>query len=351
MPLPWNVVMGVKDSEAIQPCRINIGGDPHTLGEEVPRGFLQVLDREAAGRPNISDSESGRRQLAQWLVRRDNPLTARVMVNRIWHHLFGRGLVPSVDNFGKMGEQPSHPGLLDYLAVQFMDQDWSVKSIIREIMLSRSYQLSTGFQRANFENDPDNKLLWRMNRRRLEVEAIRDAMLFVSRELKLEPPRGSPVQRWKRNVQVRTGNKQLEPWDMEQNYRSVYVPVIRTQLSRFFETFDFPEPSEADGARDVTTVATQALFFLNSPFARRQANAASERLLASTADDHARVKHVYLQVLSREPTRQELERALAFVRSAYDTTNQTESSAPQAQQAWARLYQALFGSAEFRYRG
>lgn len=351
LPLPWNVVMGVKDSEAIQPCRINIGGDPHTLGEEVPRGFLQVLDREAAGRPNISDSESGRRQLAQWLVRRDNPLTARVMVNRIWHHLFGRGLVPSVDNFGKMGEEPSHPGLLDYLAVQFMDQDWSVKSIIREIMLSRSYQLSTGFQRANFENDPDNKLLWRMNRRRLEVEAIRDAMLFVSRELKLEPPRGSPVQRWKRNVQVRTGNKQLEPWDMEQNYRSVYVPVIRTQLSRFFETFDFPESSEADGSRDVTTVATQALFFLNSPFARRQANAASERLLASTADDRDRVKHVYLQVLSREPTRQELERALAFVRSAYDTTNQTESPAPQAQQAWARLYQALFGSAEFRYCG
>lgn len=351
LPLPWNVAMGVKDSDAIQPCRINIGGDPHTLGEEVPRGFLQVLDREAAGRPNISDSESGRRQLAQWLVRRDNPLTARVMVNRIWHHLFGRGLVSSVDNFGKMGEQPSHPGLLDYLAVQFMDQDWSVKSVIREIMLSRSYQLSTGFHRANFENDPDNKLLWRMNRRRLEVEAIRDAMLFVSRELKLEPPRGSPVQRWKRNVQVRTGNKQLEPWDMEQNYRSVYVPVIRTQLSRFFETFDFPEASEANGSRDVTTVATQALFFLNSPFARRQANAASERLLASTANDHDRVKHAYRQVLSREPTRQELERALAFVRSAYDTTNQTESSAPQAQQAWARLYQALFGSAEFRYRG
>lgn len=351
LPLPWNVAMGVKDSDAIQPCRINIGGDPHTLGEEVPRGFLRVLDREAADRPNISDSESGRRQLAQWLVRRDNPLTARVMVNRIWRHLFGRGLVPSVDNFGKMGEQPSHPGLLDYLAVQFMDQGWSVKSVIREIMLSRSYQLSTGFQRANFENDPDNKLLWRMNRRRLEVEAIRDAMLFVSRELKLEPPRGSPVQRWKRNVQVRAGNKQLEPWDMEQNYRSVYVPVIRTQLSRFFETFDFPEASEANGSRDVTTVATQALFFLNSPFARRRANAASERLLASTADDHDRVKHVYRQVLSREPTRQELEQALAFVRSAYDTTNPTESSAPQAQQAWARLYQALFGSAEFRYRG
>ena len=351
LPLPWNVAMGVKDSDTIQHCRINIGGDPHTLGEEAPRGFLQVLDREAAGRPNISDSESGRRQLAQWLVRRDNPLTARVMVNRIWHHLFGRGLVPSVDNFGKMGEQPSHPGLLDYLAVQFMDQGWSVKSVIREIMLSRSYQLSTGFHRANFENDPDNKLLWRMNRRRLEVEAIRDAMLFVSRELQLEPPRGSPVQRWKRNAQVRAGNKQLEPWDMEQNYRSVYVPVIRTQLSRFFETFDFPESSEADGSRDVTTVATQALFFLNSPFARRQANAASERLLASTADDRDRVKHVYRQVLSREPTRQELERALAFVRSAYDTTNQTESSAPQAQQAWARLYQALFGSAEFRYRG
>ena len=211
------------------------------------------------------------------------------MVNRIWHHLFGRSLVPSVDNFGKMGEQPSHPELLDYLAVQFMDQGWSVKSVIREIMLSRTYQLSTGFHRANFENDPDNKFLWRMNRRRLEVEAIRDAMLYVSGELKLEPPRGSPVHRWKRNGQVRAGNKQLEPWDVEQNYRSVYVPVIRTQLSQFFETFDFPEASETHGARDVTTVATQALFFMNSPFVRRQASAASERLLASTADDRARV--------------------------------------------------------------
>ena len=351
LPLPWNVAMGVRDRDAVQSCRINIGGDPHTLGEEVPRGFLRVLDREAAARPKIGDGESGRRQLAQWLVRPDNPLTARVMVNRIWRHLFGRGLVPSVDNFGKMGEQPSHPELLDYLALQFMDQGWSVKSVIREIMLSRSYRLSTAFHRANFENDPGNRFLWRMNRRRLEVEAIRDAMLFVSRELELDPPRGSPVQRWKRNAQVRTGNKQLEPWDLEQNYRSVYVPVIRTQLSRFFETFDFPEASEANGSRDVTTVATQALFFLNSPFVRRQASAASERLLATTADDRARVKHAYRQVLSREPTRQELEQALAFVRSARDTPKQAESTAPREQQAWARLYQALFGSAEFRYRG
>ena len=351
LPLPWNVVMGVEDSAAIQRCRVNIGGDPHTLGEEAPRGFLQVLDQDSTGRPNISNGESGRLQLVQWLVRRDNPLTARVMVNRIWHHLFGRGLVPSVDNFGKMGEQPSHPELLDYLAVQFMDQGWSVKSVIREIMLSRTYQLSTGFYRANFENDPDNKFLWRMNRRRLEVEAIRDAMLYVSGELKLEPPRGSPVHRWKRNGQVRAGNKQLEPWDVEQNYRSVYVPVIRTQLSRFFETFDFPEASETHGARDVTTVATQALFFMNSPFVRRQASAASERLLASTADDYARVEQAYRQVLSREPTRRELEQALAFVRSSFDTMKQTESPASQAQQAWGRLYQALFGSAEFRYRG
>ena len=350
LPLPINLAMGVADRGAIEHCRISIGGDPHTLGEEVPRGFLQVLDRGGAGQPSIGDDESGRLQLAEWLTRRDNPLTARVMVNRIWHHLFGRGLVPSVDNFGKMGEQPSHPELLDYLAVQLMDQGWSVKSVIREIMLSRSYQFSTEFHAANFENDPDNTLLWRMNRRRLEVEAVRDAMLFVSGELDLEPPSESPVHTWKRNDQVRTGNKQLEPWDLEQNYRSVYVPVIRTQPSRFFETFDFPEASETHGARDVTTVATQALFFMNSPFVRKQASVASERLLASAADDRARLKRAYHQVLSREPNRDEMDRALAFVRTTLSPAEEGESSTPPLQEAWARLYEALFSSAEFRYR-
>ena len=351
LPLPRNLAIGVKEAETVEHCRVNIGGDAHALGEEVPRGFVRVLFDESADFPAIPAGESGRLQLAGWLTRRDNPLTARVMVNRIWHHLFGRGIVPSVDNFGKTGRQATHPELLDYLAVQFMDQGWSVKSIIREMMLSRAYQLSTEFHAANYEKEPDNNLLWRMNRRRLEVEALRDAMLFVSGELNLGPPKESPVYGFKRNTQIRVNNKQLKPWELEENFRSVYVPVVRTQLNRFFETFDFPEPSETHGARDVTTVPTQALLLMNSKFVVRQGQAAAERLLASEPADEARVRRAFQQALSRNPTKDELERALEFVRAQMDSDGEETPEGSGVQQAWARLYHALFSSAEFRYRG
>ncbi len=319
MPVPENLAMGVVEAEQAVDCQVNIGGDPHMLGDETERGFVRVLFPRDRALPQIGKNESGRRQLAAWLTDRDNPMTARVMANRVWHHLFGRGIVKTVDNFGKMGSAPTHPQLLDYLAVRFMEQGWSVKSIIREIVLSRTYRLATDFDEKNFEVEPDNTLLWRANRRRLEVEALRDSVLLISGEMSSERPQASPVHAFSRNQLINAGNRQIEPWEVEETYRSIYVPVIRNQTNRFFETFDFPEPSETHGARDVTTVATQALFLMNSDFVQAHARTAAERLMAREKTDAARVKRAFRQVLSREPTEAEVEKSLAFVASTVET--------------------------------
>ena len=313
LPLPENLAMGVVEAAKPVPMRVNVGGDPHTLGEPVRRGFVQALFPADASFPEIGRRESGRLQLAQWLTRRDNPLTSRVMVNRIWHHLFGKGIVATVDNFGTMGQRPTNPALLDYLAVQFVNQEWSVKSLIREVVLSRTYRLSTDFDEYNFEVDPDNDLLWRANLRRLEAESLRDSVLLVSGELQTGPPPPSPVRNFDRNQLINSRSKQLKPWEIEHTYRSVYVPVIRNEANRFFEAFDFPEPSETHGARDVTTGPSQALFMMNNEFVRSHASTAAERLLARPIDNRERVRRVFRQVLSRDPSDGESSRAMRRV--------------------------------------
>ena len=318
MPVPENLAMGVVEGGQAVHCQVNIGGDPHALGDETKRGFVQVLYPQGRALPQIGENESGRLQLAEWLTDRENPMTARVMVNRVWGHLFGRGIVKTVDNFGKMGSPPTHPELLDYLAVQFMEQGWSVKSLIREIALSRTYRLSTDFDERNFEIEPDNTLLWRANRRRLEVEALRDSVLLISGEMNSERPQASPVHDFSRNQLINLGNRQVKPWEVEETYRSIYVPVIRNQMNRFFETFDFPEPSETHGARDVTTVATQALFLMNSDFVQAHAQTAAERLIAGEKSDAERVRRAFRQVLSREPTEAEVRKSLAFIASTVE---------------------------------
>ncbi|MCB1018600.1 MAG: DUF1549 domain-containing protein, partial [Acidobacteria bacterium] len=374
LPIPRNLAMGVADSRRPQTCRVNIGGDPHELGDEAPRGFVQALYEPDAGVPAIPRNASGRLQLAEWLTREDNPLTARVMANRVWHHLFGRGIVKTVDNFGKMGEAPTHPELLDYLAVRLMQSGWSVKSLIREVALSRAYQLSTDFDAKSFEIEPNNDYYWRANRRRLEAEALRDAVLEISGELSLARPEASPIYEFNRNKLVQLNNRQVEPWETESTLRSVYVPVVRNMVNRFYETFDFPEPSETHGAREVTTVAPQALFLMNNEFVARNTLAAAERLMARETSARERVRRAYLQTLSREPTAKELDSALVFVKAAaqsYEPPADDDTARPRKarrakarknaeaitapanarQAAWARLYHALLNSAEFRYRG
>ena len=338
LPLPENLAIGVSETGKTVALKVNIGGDPHTLGDPVEAGFVQVLYPANAELPQITKGDSGRLQLAEWLTRRDNPLTARVMANRVWHHLFGKGLVATVDNFGSSGRQPTNQLLLDYLAVQFMDQGWSVKSLIREIVSSRAYRLSTDFDKDNFESDPDNDYLWRANLRRLEAESLRDTVLFVSGELQIGPPPPSPINDIDPNQQLRIGSRNLKSWELEESYRSVYVPVIRNEASRLFEAFDFPEPSETHGARDITTGPSQALFMMNSSFVRSHALTAAERLLASQSADKARVRQIFRQVLSRDPTARESERAVAHVQATMDgiDTEPRPESVAVAEEEWVR---------------
>lgn len=336
LPMPENLAMGVVEAAEPVAMRVNIGGDPHTLGDSVQRGFVQVLYPPGAGIPGIGQGESGRLQLAEWLTRPDNPLTARVMANRAWHQLTGKGIVATVDNFGSTGRQPTNQALLDYLAVRFVDSGWSVKSLIREIVLSRTYGLSTQLDDGNFEKDPDNNLNWRANLRRLEAESVRDSVLYVSGELELAASSPSPVASFDRSQLLNPGNRQLRAWEFDDQYRSVYVPVVRNLASRMFEAFDFPEPSETHGVRDVTTGPSQALFLMNSKFIRSNALVAAERLMAAHPRDRDRARHAFRQVLSRDPSAAEEERALRRVRDIARTLSSPEAKAADraAAEAW-----------------
>ena len=343
-PLPMDLAMAVREAKIIDDCEVHIRGDAKDLGPKVPRGFVQV-ESVPGEKLEIGSGDSGRLQLAQWIARPENPLTARVAVNRIWEHLFGRGIVPTVDNFGKMGEQPSNRELLDYLAVRFVEQGWSTKKMIREIVLTRAYHLSAANNAANVTIDPDNSMLWRMNRQRLEVEAIRDSLLMVGGKLDLIRPEASPVLGYKRGIDIGRAKGRgagMGDFALETNKRTVYVPIVRNNLSPMFEVFDFPEPSETKGRRDVTTVPTQALFMMNSPFVMAQAKNAATRLMDLSLDsDHARVTRAYREVLGRNPTDGEVKRSVEYLQTLPETSGAA---------LWGRLYQALFESAEFRYR-
>jgi hypothetical protein len=321
------VAMAVREAARIEDCAVCIRGNFHNQGEKVPRGFLQVASTGTA--PRLSSKESGRRELAEWLARADNPLTARVMVNRVWHHLFGAGLVRTVDNFGTVGEPPSHPELLDFLAIRFMQEGWSVKQLLRAILLSRAYQMSSAGQPAGQSADPENRLLWRMNRRRLDAECIRDAMLSVSG--RLERIVGGP------NMKKGTANEYAYQFD--DNRRSIYTPVFRNKLLELFEAFDFADPNLVIGRRNVSTVATQALYLMNNPFVGEQARQAAQELLAVPyLGDTGRVDRAYRLALGRLPTPSERDIALKFVVGANDKAT-----------AWGRFYQALFACIDFRY--
>jgi hypothetical protein len=324
------LAMGVKEAATIGDIRVCLRGNLKTQGDRAPRGFLQVLN--TGKEPVLSTKESGRRELAAWLASADNPLTARVMVNRVWHHLFGAGLVRTVDEFGATGETPSHPELLDHLALQFVHDGWSVKKLVRSLVLSHAYQMNSVPRSEGQDADPENRLLWRTNRRRLEAECIRDAMLTISGQL--DASTGGPV--------TKKGITNEYTYSFTETVRSVYVPVFRNKLPELFESFDFADPNLVVGRRTASTVSTQALFFLNNPFVMEQARQAAKTALADPKpDDEARVLRAYRVTLGRKPTEREKRIALAAVS---DRTKADERLA-----AWERLYQALFASIDFRY--
>jgi hypothetical protein len=326
------VAMGVKEAARIEDAYVCIRGLANNRGDKVPRGFLQVL---SPGVPApISTRESGRLQLAAWLSNPGNPLTARVMVNRAWHYLFGAGIVRTVDVFGTTGEPPSHPELLDYLALEFMgnkERGWSIKNLIRSIVLSRTYQLAGMASAGARTSDPENRLLSHANRRRLDAEALRDSILAVSGQLDRTP--GGPS--------IRKGTTSETGYVFDDKRRSVYTPVFRNRLLELFEVFDFADPNLVGGRRNVSTVATQALFLLNSPFVMEQARQAARVVLVVNGDDEAKLTRAYRTALGRLPTEREREIVSRFLSA--------KTTPEQRQACWERVYQALFASIDFRY--
>ncbi len=338
--------IGVREAGKISDSRIHIRGERNKLGDVAPRDFLSCVKLSDA--PQIDRKQSGRLQLAEWLTHPQNPLTARVAVNRIWTHLLGRGLVATVDNFGFNGAQPTHRGLLDFLAWRFMRDGWSTKRTIREIVLSRTYQLSGALDSADLAIDPDNEFYWRARRRRLEAECLRDAMLSASGELNLAPPATSPVARIGDGEVGRGIN--TKPLEEPFPRRSVYLPIIRGLVPEVLKVFDFPEPSNVQGLRAVTNVPTQSLFLMNSPFVLRQSEVMAQRVLSQGKDEPSRLALAYELCLGRFPTTDEAARGGAFLRRCEAALADKQSDEPQRlQECWATLCQALFASAEFRH--
>lgn len=345
---PRTLAMGMLDRDRPINSPLLVRGDIKQPGETVPRGLVEVLCAKDEPR-NISQG-SGRLDLAYWIASKDNPLTARVMANRIWLKLMGQGLVATPDNFGVMGQRPTHPELLDHLAVTFMENGWSVKKLIREIMLSRAYQMGSTHDAANYAVDPDNKLHWRMSQRRLDAEAIRDAMLSVAGVLNFYPVDGSPVAR---AGEGREGiiNLLREVAAQPQNYRSIYLPLIRDQVPEFLSVFDFPDASLVNGDRDTTNVPSQSLFLMNNPQVQTAADAFAQRVAAFQGAPQERLSHAYQLAFGREPTAAEKQVISSFW-TRFPQEAAKNKAIPKdkiAALALATFCQGLLASAEFRY--
>lgn len=325
-------IMSVYEGEEPGDYHLLIRGNVHQLGKKVPRGFLSVAQTESA--PAIPADASGRLQLAEWVASPENPLTARVYANRVWQHLFGAGLVRTVDNFGVRGETPSHPELLDYLAQRLIENGWSTKDLIREIVLSRTYRLSSHSTATQRAADPDNRLLTHQNHRRLDAEAIRDTILFVSGDLDLK----------QHDQTVRPGTKSEYGYEFKNNYRSVYIPVFRNRLHELLAVFDFPDPNLSVGRRNTSTLSTQALYLMNNPFVMQQAEQIARRVNHDYPDDQsARIDALFRIMLGRLPYATEKANAERFLE-----LSQTETASEQIE-AWTAFCQTMIACIDFRY--
>lgn len=314
LPPRYPFLHSLRDVEKPANMRIHLRGNPENLGEEAPRRFLQVL---CEGEPPLFQRGSGRLELAEAIANARNPLTARVIVNRVWRHLFGRGLVGTPSNFGALGEKPSHPDLLDYLASRLVALNWSLKGLQRELLLTRAYATASASRDPEFARnaaiDPANVCLWRGHRERLDAEALRDSLLWASGRLELSV--GGP------------------PGKLEPGYRrrTVYAFVSRRKLDPFLGLFDFPNPNNTAEKRLSTNIPLQRLFFLNSPFILEQAEAFAARLLGPP---EARIEQAYRTLYGRLPEPAERQWGLDFTRRV----------------GWREYAQMLLASNEFTFR-
>ena len=310
LPEQYPFLHVLHDGDKLANEKVAIRGDAQNLGEEAPRRFLQAL---CEGEPPLFANGSGRLELAEAIASSSNPLTARVIVNRVWQWHFGEGIVRSSSNFGQLGDRPTHPELLDHLAARFVEQGWSLKKLHRDIMLSSVYQLSSTPSAMNSEKDPDNRLLWRANLTpRLDAESLRDSMLAVSGSLDFGI--GGPA----------------KPLTDDFKRRTLYGTVSRTQPEATLALFDFPNPNNSSERRAVTIGPMQRLYFLNNSFVAAQAKALVERV-QNSGDDPKRITETYKLLFSREPTAEELKLGLEFL----------------AESRWPQYAQVLLSSSEF----
>jgi hypothetical protein len=394
---PRSYCMGVQDSDSIGDVALLVRGEIDQPAGLVPRDFPKVLSDVPY---SASGKTSGRLELARWIGSDQNSLAARVMVNRIWKHVFGQGLVPTTEDFGMTGMAPSHPELLDHLAIEFVESGWRVKAMIRRMMGSRAYRMQSRFDVVSQEADPDNRLLWRSNVKRLNAESLRDAMLSIAG--RLEPQRpvasmvaragyqrvrsehlGDPRENARRLIQtaladrrqplgsnfdrLRTGDRRARSFARNQprsrvgdrdftrltkesseqsslesassNHRSVYLPVVRDFVPRCLEVFDFADPSMVTGVRETSNTPNQALFLLNNPLAIRLSEAFAARLVDDKRTPDERVELAFVLAYGREPSDDE--------RAASDQFLRHSGMMPKS--ALSAFCQSLFAAAEFRY--
>ncbi|HLF95334.1 MAG TPA: PSD1 and planctomycete cytochrome C domain-containing protein [Planctomycetota bacterium] len=345
-PLPVETAFAVSDG-APRDATVHVKGDPDKPGAEVPRRFLQVLGGQALPPDHAG---SGRLELAGWLTDPANPLTARVMVNRIWQHHFGRGLVATPSDFGKQGRRPTHPALLDFLAGRFMEAGWSVKAVHRMILLSAAWQRAGTGRPENAAVDPDNEFLWKFSRRRMEAEEIRDTMLLLSGDLDLSPPGPHPFP-----ASPRWDYSQARPFTadysaFEHRRRTVYWMSQRLKKRSFMEVFDGPDSSSSTPARPASTSPLQALFMMNDPFAHERANRFAARLIAARPDDARRIELAYLLALGRPPKEEERRECETYLRDFRGKLEEDRvPSEAHSQAAWASLSRIFFSSNEFMF--
>jgi mono/diheme cytochrome c family protein len=336
--------MGVKEDQ-VADSPIHIRGNPLKCGEIVSRHTPPVMQGPAA--PQFSAAESGRRELAQWLVDPNHPLTSRVIVNRVWRWHFGAGLVRSTDNFGLLGEAPSHPELLDWLAQRFVADGWSFKKLHRLILLSNTYRQSSVPQGDAAMRDPENRLFSRAEVRRLEAEEVRDALLAVSGQL--DATLGGSLLHVK-NRGYFFDHTSKDVTDYSSRRRSIYLPVVRNNLYDLFQLLDFPDAAIPSGDRPTTTVAPQALMMLNSDFVMQSAAGLAARLLAEEEEDDRRLARLYVLAYGREATAQEIEANREYLAEIERSLAAAEPEAAKRRQgAWNVLCHTIVAANEFVY--
>jgi mono/diheme cytochrome c family protein len=341
--------MGVVDGATRPELPLHIRGSHLTLGEPVSRGFPAVM-RGAFANTIFPENQSGRLELANWLASTTNPLTARVMVNRVWGWHFGRPIVPSTENFGALGDRPSHPELLDWLAHSFMRNGWSIKQLHRVIVLSSAYQMSSSHAETSMTEsvDPENAFLWKFPIRRLDAEQLRDSLLSVTGRLD-ESLGGKTVPL--RNRQFVFDHTSIDHTRYDSLRRTAYLPIIRNNVYSLLEQFDFPDPTMPTGRRNTTTVAPQSLMMLNSQLVLSSSRDLAVKLTTQTPDPQARIQRLYGIVFGRPPEPSDVERCLSFVEELTRSRllDATRVDPEATVDAWAMLVQSLMATNEFLY--